>query len=382
MKENTKRYVKLSILLYIVILSVALVGTLAWFLFEQSATIKTEEDSRIIAGEYLEICFDDGDDDPNNDKWGIDVSVSNSAQFPDVSLTPDGTVWYPVSLEEDDGLIYGEAGRGVYENVTGLNGYLVKIPLKVRASTGINVYLDQSSKLEGVDLEKTDASGVDGSVFSRDAVAGAARVAFFDESGAKMVWVPNERYELISSSEGALNIVYDGNPEDEYKYLNVVDGIVNEGSEYGTWDSDLIALGTDKLASDGNTNEATPLLEFTKAGEEKKLVIYIWIEGSDREANTVLSGGSFKYDLKLTGIVEKAPSAVNVDDVAYKNGQLVYASSGAEVGSEILYSYDGNVWTPYSTGNPDLAKGNSVLYVRAKETAAERAGLVKEIAIK
>ena len=382
MKENTKRYVKLSILLYIVILSVALVGTLAWFLFEQSATIKTEEDSRIIAGEYLEICFDDGDDDPNNDKWGIDISVSNSAQFPDVSLTPDGTVWYPVSLEEDDGLIYGEAGRGVYENVTGLNGYLVKIPLKVRASRGINVYLHQDSKLEGVDLEKTDATGVTGSLFSRDAVAGASRVAFFDANGAKMVWVPNPNYELTSNSEGVLDINYNGTAEDSYKYLNVVDGIVTEGNEYGVWDNNLIAIGNSNLATDESVNDAMPILSFTEAGEEKKLVIYIWIEGSDREANTVLSGGSFKYDLKLTGIVEKAPSAVNVDDVAYKNGQLVYASSGAEVGSEILYSYDSNVWTPYSTGNPDLAKGNSVLYVRAKETTAEKAGLVKEIAIK
>ena len=53
MKENTKRYVKLSIILYIVILSVALVGTLAWFVFKQSATITTEENSKIVAGEYL-----------------------------------------------------------------------------------------------------------------------------------------------------------------------------------------------------------------------------------------------------------------------------------------------------------------------------------------
>ena len=382
MKENTKRYVKLSIILYIVILSVALVGTLAWFLFEQSATIKTEEDSRIIAGEYLEICFDDGNDNPNDDKWGIDISVSNTAQFPDVSLTPDGTVWYPVSLEEDDGLIYGEAGRGVYEDVTGQNGYLVKIPLKVRASRGINVYLHQDSKLEGVDLEKTDATGVTGSLFSRDAVAGAARVAFFDANGAKMVWVPNANYELTSNSEGVLDINYNGTVEGSYKYLNVVDGIVTEGNEYGVWDNNLIVTGNSNLATDESVNDAMPILSFTEAGEEKKLVIYIWIEGSDREANTVLSGGSFKYDLKLTGIVEKAPSVVNIDDVAYKGGQLVYSSSGAEVGSEILYSYDSKAWTPYSTGNPNLAKENSVLYVRAKETTAEKAGVVKEIAIK
>ena len=65
----------------------------------------------------------------------------------------------------------------------------------------------------------------------------------------------------------------------------------------------------------------------------------------------------------------------------YNGGKLVYASSGAEVGSEILYSRDAKEWTPYSTGAP-LANGNETVYVRARETANELAGSVKEISVK
>ena len=371
MKENTKRYIRLSIILYIVILSVALVGTLAWFVFKQSATISTEEESKIVAGEYLEICFDDG-----NDNWVTDIKFANVAQQPDVSVTPDGTVWYPVSLDEGDKLFVGAQGTGVYRNVTDENGYFIKMDLKVRASKGVDVYLHSDSYVQGVNMDKTDANNR----FSKDAIAGAARVGFFDESGLKTIWVPNEKFELVSDENGVTDFKFDGAAEDSYKYLKVVDETVKEGDEYGVWDDDMLTIGASALASNNNVNEAKPILSFTEAGE-KKLSIYIWVEGSDREANTVLSGGSLKYNLKFVGIEAKEPSVINIEDVAYQNGMLVYASSGEEAGSEILYSRDSENWTPYSTGAP-LVKGNKTVYVRARETANEMAGSVKEISVK
>ncbi len=371
MKENTKRYVKLSIILYIVILSVALVGTLAWFVFKQSATISTEENSKIVAGEYLEICFDDG-----NDNWVTDIKFANVSQQPDVSVTPDGTVWYPVSLDEGDELFVGAKGEGVYRDVTNEEGYFIKLNLKVRASKGLDLYLHSDSRIEGVNMDKTDAL----KSFSKDAIAGAARVGFFDENGLKTVWIPNEKIELVSDENGVTGFKHDGDAKSEYKYLQVTDGTVKEGAEYGLWTAEQLMVGSNVLATNESVNESKPILSFTEAGE-KKLTIYIWVEGSDREANTVLSGGSLKYNLKFVGIEQKDPSVVNIADVEYQKGALVYASSGAEVGSEILYSRDAETWTPYSTGAP-LVNGNETLYVRARETANEKAGSVKEISVK
>ncbi len=371
MKENTKRYVKLSIILYIVILSVALVGTLAWFVFKQSATITTEENSKIVAGEYLEICLDDG-----TDNWVTDMKLNNVVQTPDVSVTPEGKIWYPVSLDIDEELFVDDKGAGVYRDVTDSEGYYIKVDLKVRASKNVNVYLHSSSTVSCVDPDKTDALNS----FSKDAIAGATRVGFFDESGLKRVWVPNEGFELVSEDGKVTGLKFDGTPEAEYKYLKVVDETVKSGDEYGVWPEDKLLVGTNALASDENINESKPILSFDDAGEQK-LSVYIWVEGSDREANTVLSGGSIKFNIKLVAIEEKAESIVNIDDVVYKDGALVYASTGATVGSEILYSRDAKVWTPYSVGAP-LANGNEILYVRAKETATEMLGSIKEISVK
>ena len=389
MKENTKKYIKLSIILYVVILSVALIGTLAWFIFEKSATISTEEESKIIAGEYLEICWNDG-----TDNWVTDMKFDEVVQHPDVSLTPDGDVWYPVSLDENDQLFVGDEGKnGVYRNVTNLDGYFIKLDLKVRASRGLNVYLNNESFVRGVDMTKTDANikiDEDNEVsFSKDAVAGAARVAFFDESGVKMLWVPNETYELVfdETTGKPINFIENGAPESEYKYLKVTaDGTVAAGDEYGKWEDegDIISCGDNVLAStDGVTplvNDAKPILSFTSAGE-KELTIYIWVEGSDREANTILSGGALQYNLKFVGIEQKAEANVDINDVAYRAGKLVYQSTETEVGSEILYSNDSIIWSPYSANVPDLAVGKNVLYVRSRETATELAGEIKEISI-
>ena len=384
MKQNTKKYLKLSIILYIVILSVALIGTLAWFTFEKSATIGTEDKSKIVAGEYLEICFDDGNDDPSDDVWVTEMGMLDVAQIPDVSVTPDGTVWYPVSLDEGEQLFVGEQGNGVYRNVTDQNGYYIRLNLKVRASRGLDVYLHNTSRVEGINMDKTDASGT----FSKDAVAGAARVGFFGENGVKKIWVPNEKYELILNDGKVEGFAQDGDAESEYKYLKVVNDTVIADDEYGKWEDNQLLIGAKGLAGDTTIEDAKPILSFGDAGEQK-LTVYIWVEGSDREANTVLSGGSIKYNLKFVGINTKALSSVNIEDVTYSGGKLVYASSGAEVGSEILYSRDAKQWTPYSTGAPlvteDEGEGESepkILYVRARETATEMVGAIKEISVK
>ena len=402
MKKNTKGYVKLSIILYIVILSVALVSTLAWFVFKQSATIDTEEDSKIVAGDYLEICLDDGDTDDENDEWTSKIGVANTARFPDVSVTPDGTVWYPNSLDKNDEILLDGDGAGKYIDVTATpEGYFVKLDLKVRSSKAVDVYLDSSSLIEGLNMEKNDAaikenetdesgelSVTTHDTFSKDAIVGAARVAFFERNDSNektltKMWVPNTKYHLNVEKKIFEDDCKCG-PED-YKYLNVTDGTVKSGSEYGSWSEDdvkaKVMAGESALVTAGNIGDAEAILSFDEAGT-KKITVYIWVEGTDRESNTILSGGSMKYSLTFVGIETKADSTYDINSVFYsEDGKLVYADGSEVASGEVLYSKsqstDVNDWTPYASDAP--IESYSELYIRANETATHKWGEIKKL---
>ena len=370
MKKNTKGYVKLSIILYIVILSVALVSTLAWFVFKQSATIDTEENSKIVVGEYLEICLDDNNDE-TEDEWNNHIEVTNIAQFPDVSVMPNGTVWYPKTLDENDNLLAGEAN---YLKPTGdaLDGYLMKIDIKVRASKAVDVYLSDNSFVSGVTSGAEDAE----KKLNRDVIAGAARVAFFEDKkeSANLMWVPNHKYELASDAS-SLNL--EGTPEDGYKYIEGVTGSI----EYGTWGTDKVLVGdNDKALATTNTiRESKPFLSFDEAGE-KKVSIYIWIEGTDRESNTALSGGSIKSKLEFIGIDSKAASTYDIDGVTIGDSRKLLKADGSEVASgEVLYSIDGKIWQAYTEGGSDVIRDSATIYIRANETATQKLGNIRPI---
>lgn len=389
MKNNTKRYLRLSIILYIIILSVALVGTLAWFVFEKTAVISVDKDSKIVAGDYLELCLDDGDNDDSNDIWASELELDSLIlQYPDVSVTPDGSVWYPVSLGPGETLLTGEANKDAYRDVTNTDyteGYYFRLDLKVRATKGMEVYLHENSSIMADRANSGTATvvGADGEAvsFSKSAVAGASRVAFFTDEGLKTIWVPNDQYELKFDADGnVIGFNESGNPESEYKYIKMQNGFVVAGDEYGVWEDKFISntLASGSVTDGYYTDGATPILQFTDVGVQK-LSIYIWVEGSDREANTVLSGGSLKYNLQLVGIPMKAEAKVNIEDVEYVEGDLRY-SSGKVAGSEILYSLDSENWTAYAENTP-LLKGVDKFYIRAKETATENAGAVKEIVV-
>ena len=55
MKVQTKKWIRLSVILYIAILAFATVFTLAWFVFDETAIIKTKDNMKITAGSKLEI---------------------------------------------------------------------------------------------------------------------------------------------------------------------------------------------------------------------------------------------------------------------------------------------------------------------------------------
>ena len=382
MKQSTKKYFKLSLILYVVILSLAVVGTLAWFIFNKSVHVSPEEDAEISAGKNVEICINDG-----SDQWGNSIKLQNTGKMPDVSMTPDGVFWFPTLLDENDEIITGENGKGLYSNVTEANGYFVKIPLKVKANKALNVYLDSESFVKGVAIEKDTT---DDQTTSKDAIAGAARVAFFERTSdggkeLKTIWEPNEKYQLVVGNGGDPSVIFDGAKMD-MMYLNVEGDTVPEDAQTIAWKtehSNLLSVGENALVSrnvlaDGtehiDVKEAKVLLKFEAAGE-KEIDIYIWIEGTDRESKTLLSGGSISYEIKLVGVEEKAEPTVNINDVEFKSG--IFYSGGIDICDKILWSKDGNTWSGYtSINNPNV---NEIRYIRIKETATTKLGPIREL---
>lgn len=382
MKKGTK-YFKLSLILYAVILGLIVVGTLAWFIFDRTAEVAPQDEVDILVGKNVDICIDGG-------TWGNSVEVVRDRDLPDVSMTPDGTFIFPKSLDDDDNLLYGDKGKGVYLDVTEEDGYFVKVPLKVRANRALSVYLDASSFVRGlsIDPEKNEKTTT-----TKDAIAGAARVAFFEVKDVenekikelKTVWVPNERYQLQTQSDGSALVYLDGTPETTYKYLNVVDGtIANEASSTINWDSSLLSIGSDKLATRLNpdtkdesvyVNQAKALLTFESAGV-KELWVYIWIEGTDRESRTALAGGYISYNITLVGVEEKEPSNIDISMVTYDKGAFYY--NGENVSNEILYSIDGEKWTAYAENNP---YAEQIKFIRTEETKTRRLGEIRPFTV-
>ena len=389
MKESTKKYFKLSLILYVVILSVAVIGTLAWFNVNRTAKIPNEE-ANILTGKNVEICVKK--EDAKDEKWGSTIELTQTEKMPDVSMAPDGTFWYPTSLDKEDGLIFGEEGRGLYLDVTEKDGYFTKIPLKVRSNEALNLYLDGSSFVKGVSISDDDETTT-----SVDAIAGAVRVAIFEivdgEKVLKTVWVPNESYQIVDSGDG-VSVNLTGTPEETYKYLNVTDfkngnrnqGIVKESASTIAWQSDKLSIGKDSLVlSEDPDDETKPvyvkdakaLLEFDKAGT-KELEVYVWVEGTDRESVTFLAGGTIAYELNFIGVETKKEAGIDIEQVSYDAGNFYYQEEN--VNDKILYSFDSESWTLYSTNNPKFTAGKTV-QIRVAETKTEKLGEPREFTI-
>ncbi len=410
MKQNTKRYVRISLILYLIIIAVAVVGTLAWFVYDRNAAVSTGNNATITAGQNLEICLDNG-----LDEWTSKISFNNVNTCPDVSYDPvNNEWWYPISLDDDDGI---SSDPATFEKIGDEKGYYIYIPLKLRTTAKMDVYLHQDSKLSGVAVveDTDDTDTVDTTVDEigseettaptsgltkqekNNAIAGAARVGFWEKTDGseilKTVWVPNATYQLDLSLDDNGNTVVDGfNPsgtvESGYKHISKVGNTMQECS-WSDWDgydsNTTFTLSNDAsaFATELSANEAVPLISFpekTGTPTEKRLVIRIWVEGTDRESNTACTGGDITYDIQLVG-VDKGEATASIDDLVYEDGQLVYSLTGKAAGSELLYSYNAKDWAQYSETNPDLARGNTVIYVRTAETATEKCGPIKEISL-
>ena len=393
MSATTKKWIRLSVILYVVILLFVTVATFAWFLFNDTATLQAQENMEIRAGNSLEIILVDDAGNPlvdvNNSGWNsswgtsIDVNTPNRI-FPDIS--GDGKNFYfpqtlfndePASMDYDK---FIDIGRESKEN---RDAYYITINVKFRTTTPMDIYLSQESYVSPMAEQTESADYQNDSMFgdfSRDAIAGAVRISFSEKTSSnielKNVWIPNDKYQLIYNEDNrdeVVDFIADGERE-TFKYIKVDPSDASKMIEYEYTPVDFamrnVTLGSQQLASTTNSfvGESACLLSFNSnelinGAAEKTLVIRVWIEGTDREAHMALAEGNLNYLLSFVGI----PKRERADD--YTNGlttngtQLLKNGNPVESG-KWEYSVNGIDWQTYTNGFDNTL---SSVFVRSKE---------------
>lgn len=415
---ETKKWIRLSVILYLALLSFAAVFTMAWFMFDETATIKTADNMQITVGAKLEVSM--VGDDGKAGEWGQLISCDTPTTLPDI--TGNGSLFYfPKVLTEDDDTF--EASDTFYEISDASedkDSYFITMHLRFRTTLPMDVYLSEESFVSGLSDVLVGADVDNKSIFgdfSRDGIAGAVRVAFIeydpaaiDEYTIKNVWIPNDKYEISYTddqigNEGDHRAVFttDGNreyaavesetPRFNYGYMTQ-DG---DKMEFEPWTLDqyvsrYVTLDSQNFAtvnSDGSQwiNEAASLITFNEADfkngiAERDLIIKIWIEGTDREADKAFTDGQLKYNFSFIGIQKAAFETENSELAAKKivsDGQKLYYNENGtreEITQTNLlqYSYNGVDWKPYNgVMVAESTASYPYVYVRYAETVNVKA---------
>lgn len=271
---------KRQIVISIIVLLLVLLGvTFAWFNMRDRSNISNIEVEIEGDGGYLLLSTDGTNYEPSLDY----TSLLTSLALNDVS--GDGyTLNKPLGgISDADGLLASN-----WEAATPNVDY-IDIPIFVKTNVGNTLHLS---------MDKSYISPIDNvsnispyGSFSRNYIAGATRVAIFEDVDSalsgKLFWVPNETYQLTKNA-GVYTFDENGTPEVSYQYLKNVDG------EYTVTDFTDWAPQTTSAITTANP----VLINFDT--EVKKVVVRVWLEGTDRESSIALSGGVFKVKLSLT----------------------------------------------------------------------------------
>ena len=200
----------------------------------------------------------------------------------------------------------------------------------------------------------------------------------------KNIWIPNANYEL-SYSGNVASFNTNGEREDSYNYLSLNNNNIILNSFNENTLANLFTINNN-YASINNSimylNNANKLLEFKNNNTKviKRMVIRIWIEGTDRECDIACDAGMIKFNLAFLGLDKEENIKIynNISDLSLldDNNKLVLYSSrdeylyyyGArdEVCNNLEYTLNGIDWYLYN-GAVDLSNYD-IVYVRVKET--------------
>lgn len=434
MKSQTKKRLRLFLVLYLVIILVAAVGTLGWFIFNRDVNVKNGVS--ITTGNYLRVSVDGS---PFSEQVEF---TPEHATLKDVS-SGDGQNFYWPQLLLDDSDEPAEGTGFLKIDDTNCSEYYIVFDMKLRATEAMDVYLGSGSSVDPVEpinlQQQYDRQSLYGPI-SADGIAGAARVAILelDEGGhetLKQIWIPNRGYCLYYDDDGIAQITPSSSIqsyESYYSYYkptaddpNVFEKVRYTAEDYLTYvNAGGLASPARAVKGEETTpalaNDAPVLCHFNNADEEKTLRVRIWFEGTDREADKALNGGLVNYKLQLVGMNkadcpkergERALEAIGFDydtgsrryKLFYdlnKNGSVQTTEGEAFVnelkedgtfpyGAEVLYSYNGIDWhTVDTTETVDGSKQGYVfvqtdtlkyLYVKFRETATEKGSTIRTL---
>lgn len=365
---NRKRVIFSSIC---VILLVALVGgSLAWFYINEKVTVSYGNSIFCEAGDSLEIALVENG---VAGRWSSSIDYSGG-EFTTVDISGDGNNLYrPSEIDENQQPVNMIPAVSSLED-TGSYDY-IELVVAFRSVSKMNVYLSEESVIEPVDTSNT-SSNIYGN-FSRDYIAGAMRVAVVDDTGLRMIWAPNSKYQLIQNGDGTYAFKSGANgestPESDYYYYGEDENgnlVQQEVSVDAYADKKFVVDSTEANKNyTGNSAVLASLVPESEGSHAQKTVrIRIWFEGTDREAHQALAGGNVNVKLKFVGISketdEEKQTAIN--NITFNQAD----SSFTGLSDGMVFSTDGREWIEYNYEEPNiptLESGSSV-FIKYPET--------------
>lgn len=397
MKKSNKNVKLVALLSMISVVLLASTATFAWFYMNSDVEVDYGSEIVCETGSSLEIAV--LEDFKNGQEVWSEYSTSLTIEKPSAKLqdvTGDGVNLYtPSGLETINGVLTPVKFATSQPMDEKGFGDFIEINLKVRSTSPMNVYFADESFILPFDLEK-ELTNVYGD-FSQDYIAGAMRLAVIEHidentQDLKMIWAPNANYQLTPKSDGKYSFKENGAVE-EYKYYECVD---KETETYQLHNVDIDEMANNKFVV--NSTKTTdvmvnnsPLLAKLIPDDDgfgvARLTVKVWFEGTDREANEALSGGSCKMKFVFSGMEAKQEAIKSVKDsidaITYTTSSstvedtTTYSTTWNNVPNGTYFTINGYEWIKYDSSLNNLpnlyslvmeSKESKRIYFKSEET--------------
>lgn len=312
MTMQKRIWAQLGAVAVITVLGIGL--TAAWFINYRTNLMKAPQ-IRIEGGEFMEISH-------GSNPWSNAVEIQTKTLHWDV--TGDGvTLLRPVLTQS--GVTASPDQSAEWQPASGEpEGEWVdyiEIPLTFRSDKQVSIYLDKNSKVtphgdpeklrvytpQGVTGEdrqrvvNVSSHSTNTTLFSRNYIAGAVRVAVLEEETdaegntqltRKALWIPNRDIQLVTDPYD-VKTGADAAVEDSYTYFD------STKTQRALAESEYCTLDEDAFVTQMPAEKVNGMYQT-------KLVVRVWVEGTDREARLALAGGEFDVYLRFTSSDESA----------------------------------------------------------------------------
>ena len=316
---NKKKKIIFGIGSALLILALAGAGVYAWYV-SMSSNFINPQTLNVTTSQFLEVRQAVPAGETENE-YGSVLELS----FDDlvlVDITGDGTTLVRPKLlqsaDDNTGVTYAEpdiSSESVWVDPISNKDYM-DVTLEFRSNKRLDVFLGAGSAV-------TPHCGVDNAIgpnaenistygsFSRDLMAGAARVAFVTTGNTPqtmMVWEPNRNYELYYQEGWQFDLNGTAETPHRYYYVGANNAKVQSSLETAAinvvYDED-IALNNAVISYPSGSALSARIVSLALNNStgfyEGSVTLRVWIEGCDREARRALASGQIDVALFLYG---------------------------------------------------------------------------------